>query len=166
MLRNPIERAWSHYRFSKTKIDNFDFKKIDHNEVIKFMESKAQSFRSDYIKTIENYSNIFRKEQILICFYDAISDNPEMLMGSVLNHICGNTTISISNLNLKKVINKSQKLDCPKEIEDYLKNRYHDQIKELSEKHGGYFTKWYEEAYLEKSTSENTILLPTMYMKS
>ena len=166
MLRNPIERAWSQYRFSLRKKKNFDIGKVSTADIIKYMESDAQSLRSEYIRTIDNYSSIFPKEQILICFYDAILDNPKALMNNILKHVCGEAPISINHLNLKSVVNKSIVVDRPKEVEAYLKNRYYPQIKELSEKYGGYFTKWYEESYLDNSTSENKELLPTMYMKS
>ena len=69
-------------------------------------------------------------------------------------------------MNLKRKVNKSRDLKCPKEVEDYLKNKYYKQIKHLSENYGGYFTKWYRESYLGNSILENIELLPTMYMKS
>lgn len=166
ILRNPIERAWSHYRFNLRKKMNLDIGKVSTADIIKFMESDFQSLRSDYIRTIDNYSSIFPKEQILICFYDAIIDNPVALMNNILKHVCGGAPISINHLNLKSVVHKSIIVNCPKEVEAYLKNRYYNQIKELSEKYGGYFTKWYEELYLDNSTIENKELLPTMYMKS
>ncbi len=111
MLRNPIDRAWSHYRFSTRKINNFNKEKIHADDIIKFMESNGQSLRSDYIRTIDNYLSTFRKEQLLICFYDAISDNPKKLLNNILKHICGDAPISISHLNLKSIVNKSPKID-------------------------------------------------------
>lgn len=165
MLRNPIDRAWSHYRHTTTKMKDFNFEEVHYDEVIKFMETKDQSLRSDYISAINNYINVFREEQILICFYDAISDDPKMLLNDILNHICGNIPISISHLSLEKKINVSRTIECPKQIEEYLKDRYYDQIKELSEKYGGYFTKWYKESYTEECVDKDTILLPTMYIK-
>lgn len=166
MLRNPIERAWSHYRVGTKKIDNFNFDNVPDDDVIKFMESEGQSLRSDYIRTIDNFTKVFPKEQILIGFYDAVADNPTMLIKDILKHICGDVPISINHLDLQRVFNKSRKIGRPKEIDDYLKNRYHDQIKELSERYGGYFTQWYQESYTEQSINENTILMPTMYLKS
>ncbi len=166
ILRNPIERAWSSYRFYTRKMNNFNMDEIKTDDIIKFLERKGHSLRSDYIRTIDNYTSVFGNEQILICFYDAISDNPETLMNDILKHICGDTSISIGHLNLKSRVNESRTIDRPKEVEDHLKNKYHSQIKELSEKYGGYFTKWYEESYLDNSPSRKTTLSPTMYLQS
>ena len=104
MLRNPIDRAWSHYRYSKRHKRDFDFKKVSNKDIITFMEREAQILRSDYIRMLDNYSNIFPNEQILIGFYDAIIDKPSVLLNDIVKHISGDTTISIEHLNLEKVV--------------------------------------------------------------
>ena len=87
LLRNPIERAWSSYRYSTKKIPNFNFEKVKYEEVIEFMESEGQTLRTDYIRAIRNYSSVFAKGDILIGFYDAIIENPNKLLHDILDHI-------------------------------------------------------------------------------
>ncbi|MEO9476659.1 MAG: sulfotransferase domain-containing protein [Cyclobacteriaceae bacterium] len=164
ILRNPIERAWSHYRFKTRKFKNFNVENVNNTEIIKFLDAERQSSRSDYIRTLKNFSSVFPKHQLLICFFDAIDDNPKGLLNDIIKHITGKTSISTSHLNLAKRANKSRDVNCPKEIEQYLKNRYHDQIKELSELHGGYFTKWYQESYAQDANKSYQHLSPTIYM--
>ena len=166
MLRNPIERAWSGYRHYNKRIPNFNFDTVTNEEIIEFMESEYQTFRSDYVRTLNNYLKVFPNEQILIGFYDAIVDDPTSLLNNILKHICGNTKVSIKHLNLKKRVNKSPSFKCPPEVKEYLKLKYHDQIKELSDKYDGYFTKWYEDAYSEKFSNKNIKLMPTVFAKS
>ena len=121
--------------------------------------------RSDYIRTITNYSRIFPKEQILIGFYDAISENPVELLNEILKFICGNKPIKIDHINLDSVVHKSREMDCPPEIENYLKDKYFNQITQLAETYGGYFNKWYEETYGEKSPNKNRTLKPTLTLQ-
>jgi len=162
LLRNPIDRAWSQYRFEKRKIKNFSVDTSSDEEIIEFMESEFQSLRSDYIRTINNFSSIFPKDQILIGFYDAIIDDPERLLIEITNFIGVKSENSIKELPLKAVANKSVELECPSKVNNYLKARYHDQIKELADQYGGYFNKWYQETYNSNSTNSNTLLFPTI----
>jgi hypothetical protein len=163
MLRNPIERAWSHFRFSMLSKGS-DISKIELKDIVEFMESDSQSIRSDYVRTIENYSSIFPKNQILIGFYDAIIDNPEGLMSDIISHTCEGKSVSIKNLDFSSVINKSKTLELPEKINSYLKARYHQQIKELSDRYGGYFTYWLKESYGEYSNLEINSPSPTLYL--
>jgi len=162
ILRNPIDRAWSHFRFMKRKAGPLAAKNVDDKTIIDFLESERQILRSNYIRIIDRYSNIFPKDQILICFYDAIVHSPDELLSEITKFISGEFSIPVSQSELTKVFNKSKEIDCPESIENYLKDKYHSQIKLLAEKYGGYFNKWYEETYGEKSTNENRELLPTM----
>lgn len=166
LLRNPIDRAWSHYRFAKEKnFIKFPTSIENHSSVIKFMEDEEQVLRSDYLRTMENFSSIFPKNQILICFYDSITDNPELLMRNILEFICEDNSITYSYSNLSKIYNKSTFIKCPKNIEDYLKEKYHNQIKTLADQYGGYFNKWYKDTYGEESTNKNKMFSPTLYLK-
>ena len=165
MLRNPIERAWSNYRHSKKWIVNFSFENVKYSEIIDFIESEGQLLRSDYIRTMNTFSKIFPKDQILICFYDAIIDNPERLLSEIIKFICKDIDISTKHLNLGNIVNKSMEIDCPNQVKTYLETKYYDNIKQLAEEYGGYFNKWYKETYGETSTNENKLLLPTIYMQ-
>ena len=153
ILRNPIDRAWSDYKFTcKKKLNKSST--LNPQEILRFMKSDGQTLRSNYLKTIDLYSKVFTNNQILICFYDAIINQPESLIKNILNHICGKNKISIKHINFSEKVNSGLKIDMPEEIHNYLKIVYHDQIKELSEKYGGYFNYWYEETYNENEVSK------------
>lgn len=165
MLRNPIDRAWSHYRSGVSKTYKFDINNLDSSEIIKFMKSEEQTMRSNYLRTIDNYLEVFKKEQLLICFYDAIIDCSDILIKDILHHICGENSIAINHLNLRENVSVTRnKVNCPEEVKEFLKETYYHQIKELSEKYGGYFTKWYEEIYnegiLDKKRTFTSTLTP------
>lgn len=158
MLRNPIERAWSHYRHFVTN----ENKKLSEDDILKFINHDKQLLRSDYKEILKKYSTIFPKEQVLIGFYDAIIDSPKQLMNEIVYFLTENKHISIEHLDLKKIINKSMELECPKKIHDYLKIKYYDSIKELSDEYGGYFTKWLEEIYGDSSLVKDVEVFPTI----
>ena len=151
MLRNPIDRAWSHFRHIKKRIKGFSLESVEENEIIAFMQSEGQELRSDYIRTLENFTSVFPKEQLLIGFYDAIIDAPEQLLQEVIQFLTSGTETgkvlknswNAEDSTTKRVVNKSIELDCPPVVLTLLKEKYHDMILDLANQYGGYFNKWY-----------------------
>ena len=134
LLRNPIERAWSHCRYRNPSVLN----SID--DTIDFINSQEQHLRSNYELTIENYLNLFDKSQILVCFYDCIIDSPDNLLKEILSFI--NCDFDSLPITLKKVSNQSLKKEIDEKVLNFLKDKYKPMMYNLSENYGSYFTKW------------------------
>lgn len=164
LLRNPVDRAWSHFRHSKKRITGYNYETVSQAEILTFMDSDAQVLRSDYVRTTQTYTSIFPKEQLLIGFFDAIQDDPERLLTEITQFIGADSSHSIQRLPLNRIINKSPNSTCPTAIREYLKTKYHDQIKLLADRHGGYFGKWYRETYNSEFSYEPSSLLPTFQL--
>jgi len=159
LLRNPVHRTWSNYRNRVRRIKNFSIDNIEEKTITDFIESEKQIMISDYKRNLENYLSVFPKEQILIGFYDAILDNPEALFSKIVAFITEDKSITTAHIDVQKVVNKSPLIECPKNIETYIKEKHYNMIKELAECYGGYFNKWLEDTYGEKSSNENAISL-------
>jgi len=141
LVRDPIERAWSHIRYRKPSV----LESID--EIKKFIDSEEQCLRGNYLKTIENYTSIFPCENILICYYDAIIFNPKELLTEVVDFLNGNTN-NVKDLDtLKNKSNVSKSLKMPSEVYEYLKDKYKKDICRMSHLFGGYSTKWLNKHY-------------------
>jgi hypothetical protein len=165
LLRNPVERAWSHFKFNMRKDPNFDIEMVDSKHIIEFINSEGQESRSNYIRTIEEYSKHYAKSNILICFFDAIKDNPLQLLSEIVSFVGGDASIISSTCNLKEKTNLSKKIKIPDEVEIFLKEKYYLLIKKMSEDYGSYCLKWYTDLYLEKvkkSKKKKEILSPTI----
>ncbi|PIB23021.1 sulfotransferase domain-containing protein [Maribacter sp. 4G9] len=173
MLRNPVDRAWSHFRHIKKKIKGFTLDDVTEKEIIEFIEGEGQELRSNYLRTIENFSSVFPKEQILLGFYDAIIESPEQLLEEVIQFITtGKETnegfkesLKGDDSPTKEIVNKSIELDCPPLVLNLLKEKYHDMILELANQYGGYFNKWYSETYGKPSGSGENKLFCTIHLK-
>lgn len=173
MLRNPVDRAWSHFRHIKKRIKGFTLNDVEEKEIIEFMQSENQELRSNYLRTLENFTSVFPKEQILIGFYDAIIDAPEQLLDEVVEFINAGeeTTKEFRNSwneedsPTKEIVNKSIELDCPPAVLELLKEKYHDMILDLANQYGGYFNKWYFETYNKPSGNKEDRLFRTIRLK-
>ena len=144
ILRNPIERAWSHIRYLWTRKL---FADINDLEVIKkFIEKPVQSLRSDYVRTLNIWTSCFPQEQIYIGFYDDIVQDPQKFLLNIFDFLGIESTIAFNNETLNKKVNISRELQIPAEIKYYLANKYYPELLKLSNLVGGYFVDWLEEA--------------------
>lgn len=161
MVRNPIDRAWSHFKMESENKKHFSFENLTNEDILKFLTTEKQVLRSDYNQIIKNYSEVFPKNQIIIGFFDAIIDDPYSLIFEIANFIGKVSPKNIKNKVNPQAINKSKSIKMPPEIEAFLKDFYYDQIKFLAQNHGGYFNTWLEKTYGEKSNN-STLPSPTL----
>lgn len=138
LMRNPIERAWSHYRFSEKfgrtlVLDDLDAFKV-------FVHSRGQELRSNYLRTIDLFLDFFDSSQLLLGFYDAITDQPEALLTEILKHIGAKDTTNHGKID--QINNKSKELDMPESYRKYLENKYSDDLQELAKRYGSYASRW------------------------
>ncbi|EDY80484.1 Sulfotransferase domain superfamily [Verrucomicrobiia bacterium DG1235] len=166
IVRDPIDRAWSHFRFSQRDSKTFHNSTSQIKNVIDFINSDSQQQRSDYIKTIRNFSKVFPKNQILIVFFDAIKTDPDGLMRDVIDFISdGNISINDSDSTPNKISNQSKSLTCPPEIIDFIKEKYYHQIKSLSNEYGNYFNLWLQKNYAGYGNQSLAKVTPTLRLK-
>ena len=88
MLREPIERAFSHYLMDCRL--GFCSEKLE--DIIDNPQSYPQYFQQylelgNYYSQIKRYQDIFGKEQLLVIFYDDFKDNTEKVMNCVFSFL-------------------------------------------------------------------------------
>lgn len=142
ILRNPIDRAWSHIRFDWERIEG-----VDNPEKVKaFIDSPKQHLRGDYVRTIDIWSSCFPPEQFFIGFYDDVAQHPGKILSDVHKFlgIPSRMTESMGTLN-DKIFTTKQKL-IPDDILRYLTEKYQPEIERLSAILGGHTKNWLVEA--------------------
>jgi hypothetical protein len=161
ILRDPVSRAWSQYRFNTREINGFDRKYEDEAAIIEFIDSGDQDLRSDYLQVINKYAAVYPKEQILLGFYDAILDNPTALLTDIIEFIGGDPQ-NVEQLQLNKRVNVSKQIACPPRVRQHLETKYYPQVRMLADTYGGYCHQWLQDLYGETSTNPRKELLPTI----
>jgi len=140
LVRNPIERAWSHLRFLiKTGRLN---KYITVEESIKFIDSPFQTLRGAYIDILTRWQSIFPASQFFIGYYDEVIKNPKELLTRLFVFLNLKPEKS-SFLSLYAKRNISPSIQIPKEIKSYLVKKYFKDIKKLASLYpSSYPSKW------------------------
>lgn len=125
ILRNPIERLWSHYKFHLQFINHNEMKFPEKNiELFKKIISKPWFSRNSYYsKNIQSMNKNLKKEEFKIFYLDDISEKPNEMLKEIEDFI-GVTNYDYSSLELKSRKNTSIKKDIPEDwislIEEYL----------------------------------------------
>lgn len=164
LLRNPVDRAWSYYRFIMKNRSSEKTEEPDLNNVKELLDVSAHELRSDYLRTINQYLNVFPGNQILLGFYDAVLEEPERLLKEIVQFIGGDPSNVSKYCEVSERSNVSLKMKHTEEIEEYLKDKYYDLINRLAERYGGYCSKWLEDTYGETSQNQDRLLRPTIIL--
>ena len=143
ILRNPIERAWSHFCFDYGKIIRSKGS-VSINEIKQFMDSPRQNLRSDYLRTLNIWHSQFSEKQFLIGFFDDINHKPEEFLAKIFNFLGLDPRKFTKTNSVGKRRNKSTEMEMPESIKKYLVEKYYGQIRELSCLFGSHAIKWRE----------------------
>ena len=143
IIRNPIDRTWSHLRFHNNR---FKIKELQTMaEFKKFVNSPGVILKGDYARTINIWRSYFPENQFFIGFYDDIKDNPTDFLLRVLEFLGVETSKKQVGGDLSKRVYASPKQEFPEEFKRYLAKKYFQQIKQLSEMLGEHATEWLEQ---------------------
>jgi len=159
LLRNPIDRAWSHYRFSTRLLKN-DVDAILKHNIQDFLEKDPQKLRSNYLRTIDTYLKFYPKEQMLIAFYDSIKRDPEKMLSEIVNFVGGDGSKVAQECDVNSKDYVSPFLKIPEETLLYLKEQYGPMVDEMSDRYGSYCQLW--KWQLEKNPSKDTPIKHTI----
>ena len=138
LLRDPIDRAWSHYNYINPKD-----KILDLAHFKSFINAPKQEKRSNYLEIIENYTSVFPKEQLFIGYYDQIKVHPQQLLENVVSFLGGDAkqVANYCKLDKRNNVNKD-KLEIPEHFLEELKIKYEPLIKALAISLKGYAVQW------------------------
>ena len=147
LMRDPIERAWSQYRFISRHFDRLEMDVDDIDTMLDFVHSDRQELRSNYQQTIERYASCFGHNRLLLGFYDAIANQPLALLEGVASFLGGNPKVVQETCKYNSRTHVSDLIPMPEKVLDVLREKYHDQIRLLAQTYGGYCQLWYNQHY-------------------
>ena len=141
ILRDPISRAWSHFRHAGKEGIGIDPTSASEEEILAFMESPRQVDRGDYLQTIRRYKKYFKEEQLLILFYDELLEDPTAFLSTVVDFLGGDKA-EIQYCKLDRLNNVSLERSIPERVLAHLRSVYAKPIKELAKELGHLPKQW------------------------
>jgi hypothetical protein len=99
MLRNPVNRAYSHYWMAKNK----DHTNLTFDEVIEQQEPRFIK-RGLYAEQLAKYYELFPAEQVKVVFYEQVMDDPEFWLADICKFIGVDSDFYNGNEEIKKKV--------------------------------------------------------------
>ena len=127
ILRDPIERLWSHVKFHAEFMGNFDeVKTYSRRRIVDFIKENDLQADGQYGSHLKRYLEVFDRKDVLVIDFSDIRKDPVGLLRQVCDFL------DIEQLNVteaaRSAVNASQKLPMPEGI---LQSFHPDILREL-----------------------------------
>jgi sulfotransferase family protein len=138
LLRNPVERAWSHALMEVVRRRG----RIDErwSDLLRHFESEGSRLRTDYVRTLDSWSEQYPPEQVFLGFLEDVHFHP----GRLLQSICLFLTLEepASWPHLGQRVYSTSRATIPRELATRLAETHGELVQELDRRLGGYAAWW------------------------
>jgi hypothetical protein len=144
IMRDPIERAWSHFRSNVEKA-KLDVGRATPDTIRRHIDSPSSQIRTAYTRTIEIWEQSFPRDRILYLFYDDLLADRDSFLGAVCRFLGIPFDQRYFADTRDAVVNRSMVLEIDPSARAYLARKYHDEIAALQRRFGGHTDHWLED---------------------
>lgn len=130
ILRDPVERAWSHAKYA-SKTWQIEDRELRFEKCTKFVSSAACDVMSDYPRLVGQWSRQFGPNNVLVLFYDELERAPESFINMVLAFIGATSYPQDIVRNLYERPNSGETVPVPEAVQSELSKRYAPRLAEL-----------------------------------
>jgi Sulfotransferase family len=140
LMRNPVERAWSQLamRFARSK--KRDVGTVTRKELRRNFEREGSKQRTDYLRTLGNWSSFYPREQIFVGFLEDIHFFPERLLGSVYAFLGVDPSFEPRGAGVRVHARSTGRMLTRSAA--YLSRLYLEELSRLDDRFGGYASFW------------------------
>jgi hypothetical protein len=144
LLRNPIERMWSHaaMQFS-IKYNHQGIGTMDERAILDFMLKPNNLAHARYSDNLERWEKHFPGDRMFIGFFDEISENPKRLLSGIFQFVgVTDSTEYITELAMEKVYGGKYP-PIPRHVAVMLAGIFIDDLERLHQRlQSPYTAKW------------------------
>ena len=134
LMRNPIDRAWSHALMELTWKANRRIEEISDEEFIAHFQSPASRQRGDYETILNNWQRVFPAERFFIGFYDDVIARPRELLADVFHHLGVSTDVDWGKFPLEKRFYEGSGMPMPERFRTVLGEIYQPAMDRMGER--------------------------------
>lgn len=146
MMRNPIQRAWSHAVKKLVADRGRKIESVSEAEFINHFDNSRSKTKGNYLKTIETWKKYYPEKQFIIIFYEEVTDFPQELLTRTFKFL----EVEVLPKYLKKAAIKTKKTAnpgyIPSNLANHLAHMYYEDIEQLNKHFDGYTSTWLKDA--------------------
>ena len=128
LMRNPIDRAWSHSMMSLVWQVGRRYEDVSEAEFLEHFRGEANASRGDYETTIDRWTAEFPRERLFLGFFDDVAARPRELLTDVFRHLGLKTDVDWSTFPVREVIYKGADVPVPSRFREVLTEMYAPKI--------------------------------------
>ena len=161
MIREPIGRFWSHFKMNRARGLAPGELLDEGRDLLLGPDGQARLL---YRRTLQNYTKFFRPEQILIVFYEAITQDPHRLLAEVFQFLEVPHREYTSSELTERINEGSISLPLPEPLRITAAEKYRADVEALAQVLGGYSADWWDQLNSpdSKATPVERIRPPTV----
>lgn len=155
IVRNPIDRAWSHAIMKLTRTRAMERRDVTTEELWAHFMSPESQARGRFTDIIDTWTRIFPADQLHIAFHDHIAEQPKTMLTGIFEHIGVTSDIDWSLLPHTQIIDRgvrggsdvigSTSGELPESHRAVLRGIYAREIEQMATRYGGPAKRWADE---------------------
>ncbi|HVM97006.1 MAG TPA: sulfotransferase [Candidatus Acidoferrales bacterium] len=136
MIRNPIDRAWSHAKKDLVRNRGRRFADVGESEFFAFFDDEYQRQCARYVDNIERWSAELRPGHLFVGLFDDIARRPEELLIDAMRFLGVDSDRRYIPADLREAINVTSESRIPPAYRAHLEALFHDDLVALRDKLG------------------------------
>ena len=142
ILRNPIERAWSHAVMDLADTKQRAVADVPEWEFLAHFDSRGSRRNGSYASMLDRWLSVFPEAALHVVFFEAILERPRELLTGVLEHIGARTDVDWSTFPYREQIKPGLSAALPDSYREHLRATYADEIRGVADRLGGPAEAW------------------------
>jgi hypothetical protein len=144
LLRDPVERAWSHALMELLKVRRRSYETVTPEEFAEHFHCADSLERGQYTRILDRWSGVFPPEAVFVGFYDEIARGGETLMRGICRHLDIHEDLDWSVFPLRETVHRGAGFPLPEALRGVLRELYAPELERLRARFGERVAAWGE----------------------
>jgi len=136
MIRDPVERAWSHAKKDLVRNRKRKFDDVSGEEFERFFTDPYQRQCARYVENIDNWTACLRPKHLLVALFDDVDANPEALLLEVMSFLGVSSAPRYVPPEVRRPVNPTGASKIPDRYRRFLEDLLKDDIANLDARLG------------------------------
>lgn len=136
MIRDPVERAWSHAKKDLVRNKGRTFEEVSAAEVERFFTDPYQRQCARYADNIDRWSACLQPDHLFIGLFDDIDSRPEALLLESMSFLGVKSDRRYISREVRRPVNPTGASRIPERYRRFLEELLQDDIAKLKERFG------------------------------
>jgi len=136
MIRDPIDRAWSHAKKDLARNRGRKMTAVSDDELRAFFSDEYQRRCAQVVRNCDNWAACLRKGNLLVCLFDDVATRPAELLVEVMNFLGVDAKPRYIPKQVGESVNPTESSKIPEPHRRFLEGLLHDDLRTLQQRFG------------------------------